>query len=384
MSNKKADVRFGDGSIRERIRKDGGVSYQARWHDGLKMRAKTFHGSIEQAEDFLRQRGRDVRTGKYVADEDVTLLQAVDEYLERAKVDRDWRTNTQATYRSVRDVFAEYPLAKMRLSDITTRHCQLWKNEMVKRYSPSRLIVVRAVVSGALSEAQRLGTIQINPMNGIRWPSPERREYSLWTQDQGREALLQSKGVLHTYYLVAMMTGMRPGEIRALLWTDINLDTGIIKVSSTMTRGVDYSNVRGDTTKGGSSRSVVITEAVIETLRAHKADQNTRRLRAEHWHNAGYVFDRGNGGPMPQQTIWRKHREFSARHGLPICRLHDLRHFAATAMFHAGVNIKVISETLGHKTVRTTEEVYAHVDEKQQREVADLMGEVLSLKRKVD
>lgn len=376
------DVKYGDGSIRIRTRKDGRISYQARWYDGRKMRAKTFHGSIEDAEDFLRKRARDVRSGRYVADEDVELLQAVDDYLARGE--RDWEPSTQATYQSVRKVIEKHSIASTRLSDITPRQCQLWIDELVSVYSPSRMVVVRALMNGVMKEAMRLGIINANPMHGVRMPSPKRREYDLWTPEDGRRALELSTGYLHTYYMLALTTGMRPGEIRALLWKDINLDAGVITVSATMTRDAKHSPIRGTTTKGGHSRKVLIPSEVVDELRSHRVRQAERQLKAEVWHDAGYVFDRGDGQFMPQQTIWRQHREFTKYYGLPQCRLHDLRHFAASTMFRAGIDIKVIAETLGHKTVRTTQEVYAHVDENQQREVADLMRSVLSLSKEAN
>lgn len=379
-----ADVKYGDGSIRIRERKDGGKSYQARWFDGLQMRAKTFHGSIEQAEDFLRQRGRDVRTGKYVADEDVTLTNAIDDYLRRGE--SRWRSNTRAVYRSIADQVAEHTIGKTRLSDITPRQCQAWMDELSKKYSPSRLTVVRAVVNGAIGEAMRLGVTQSNPMQGIRMPANKKREYSVWTPEQASRAIELSEGIepLHTYYIVALTTGMRPGELRALMWGDVDFENGRITVARTMTRGDGYEPIIGATTKGGRSRKVTVTDEVMDALRAHKRSQNERRLKAEYWHTANLVFDRGNGSPLPQQTLAKAHRAFAHKHGLPECRLHDLRHAAASILFQAGVPIKVISETLGHASVTITMDIYAHVDESQQREVAETMRSALALKRKAN
>lgn len=381
--NRPADVKYGDGSIRVRERKDGGISYQARWFDGLQWRAKTFHGSIEQAEDFLRLRGREIRTGRYVADEDVTLLEAVNDYIHRGR--SRWRTSTYAAYITIRDMLAKHQLSKTRLSEITPRQCQLWIDAMAKDYSASRMTVIRAVLNGALREALRLGVIHNNPMNGVRLPSQKKRDYDIWTPEQAKRAIAESVGkpILHVYYTLALTTGMRPGELRALTWDNVNLADGTITVAHTITRNEAYTPVLGTTTKSGRTRTIAISDGVVETLRAHRRTQVERQLKAEHWSPMTFVLDRGNGNFMPQQTFAKAHKRFCESVGLPVCRLHDLRHAAATMLFQAGVPIKVVSEILGHKSVTITMDIYAHVTETHKREVADTMAAVLNLERKV-
>lgn len=376
-------VRYGDGSVRERVRKDGGSSFNARWYDGLQWRSRTF-GTMEGAEDFLRQRGRDMRSGRYVADEDVILTAAIDDYLRRGET--RWRPITRANYGSIRDMIADTTLGSTRISEITPRQCQSWVDSLASTYGSHRIGVIRQVVSGALNEAMRLGLIHTNPMIGVRIPSPKRRVYTIWTIDDAQRALEAAADdpLLHPYYMLALFTGMRPGEMRALLWRDVDLDTGAITVGATMTRDANYASIRGDATKNGESRTVYVTPEVVAALKRHRARQNERRLAADAWHTAGYVFDRGNGVYLPQQTIHKRHKAFCVKHGLPECRLHDLRHFAGTMLLESGVDIKVVAETLGHRSDRTTREVYQHVSTKQRRDVADTLRELLTPERKAE
>lgn len=66
-----------------------------------------------------------------------------------------------------------------------------------------------------------------------------------------------------------------------------------------------------------------------------------------------------------------------SRAGLPRIRFHDLRHTAATLLLLQGVNVKVVSELLGHSSVAFTMDRYAHVLPSMQREAAEVMGEAL-------
>jgi integrase len=71
--------------------------------------------------------------------------------------------------------------------------------------------------------------------------------------------------------------------------------------------------------------------------------------------------DRGDGGPVHPVSLSHGFAAIAERAGLPDVRLHDLRHGFASALLKAGVNVKVVSEALGHSRTAFTMDVYAHV-----------------------
>jgi integrase len=152
---------------------------------------------------------------------------------------------------------------------------------------------------------------------------------------------------------------MRPGELRALTWADVDLERGIVTVRRTISRGADGSEVIANRTKTNQVRTIAIDAATVERLRWHKARQNERRLRSESWRPSGVVFDGGSGHFLYQGPWQRWHRLMCARVGVPVIRCHDLSHTAATLMVRAGLHPKMVAEILGHANIHHDGLVYA-------------------------
>jgi integrase len=89
------------------------------------------------------------------------------------------------------------------------------------------------------------------------------------------------------------------------------------------------------------------------------------------------VFTTFVGGPMTPNNLLRDLTRLAKKAGVPRIRVHDLRHTAATLMLKSGTPVKVVSETLGHASVRVTLDLYAHVLDEQRAEVAERMDDLL-------
>jgi integrase len=112
-------------------------------------------------------------------------------------------------------------------------------------------------------------------------------------------------------------------------------------------------------------------------------DQNARRLLlGEAWTDLDLVIDLGDGHPIPPDSISRDFYRLTRRLGIPRVRLHDLRHYFATALLAAGVHPKVTSESLGHSSVSFTMDTYQHLmpsmQETATRAIEDALGSVIA------
>lgn len=375
--HQRRDVRRGDGYITERATSTGEMRYQARWQDVGAWRSKTF-GTRDEAEDHLRTVGRLRRSGRYVAESQLTVNEAVAAYLERGK--KRWKTNTYATYSATHRIHIKPHLGKLRIVTITPLRVQHWVDTLAaKNLSAAVIENARVVLNGACKDAVRLGVIPSNPVTGAYLPARERHTYQVWSADNVRAVMHECSGDIRmrTYYAVALTTAMRPGEIRALKWSDINLDKGRLTVARTITRDERGRQVMGTTTKTGRSRTIALPASTVGALKSLRIWQAERRLAARRWGKEDLVFDRGDGNILPQKTVDRAHKRISADANVPIIRVHDLRHTAATLLLEAGTHVKVVADLLGHSSVSITLDTYSHPGESIQREATNVLGDIL-------
>jgi integrase len=203
------------------------------------------------------------------------------------------------------------------------------------------------VMASSLKQAVRWQLIASSPAAGVTPPRIERP--SLRIPDAAEMRTLVNAAADTPYalpILLAATTGMRRGEIVGLRWGDVEGETLSIRQGKTAT----------------ARRTVHLPPSTVAALRRHRKEQAERRLLCgEAWQDADLVVDRGDGGSVDPDSLSHAFAAIAERVGLPEVRLHDLRHGFASALLRAGVNVKVVSEALGHSRTAFTMDVYAHV-----------------------
>lgn len=395
---KSRQVRRGDGYITLRRNKDGSISAQARWRDGKQWPAKTFREPLpmdassedveaaeqvvtELAEDHLRSLGRSRRSGGYTP-ATTRVADLVTEYVERGRRNGSgrWSATTYAGYKQIAKAHIVPRIGSTRIGDLSPAKVQQWINDLEDAgLHPSTIHNCRIVLNGACKRAVVLGMIPSNPVTSTSVPKRERTNIKTWSPEHVAKVmdLVNDNVFMFAYYSVAITTGMRPGEIRALKWSDIDFESGVVHCLRTMTRDENNATIIGDVTKTKRSREIAVPENTMHALASLKSEQNARRLAAARWSGLDIVFDRGDGNPMYQKALAKKHIGVCALADVPEVRLHDLRHTAASLMIRNGVNLKIVSEILGHSSISTTADIYSHVDIKMQRTATDALGSLI-------
>ena len=155
---------------------------------------------------------------------------------------------------------------------------------------------------------------------------------------------------------------MRRGEAIGLRWEDVDLDGQALDVAQQITEVRGKSVVGTPKTKRGA-RLVPIDPATATLLGTHRDRQVAERAAwAGAWHDSGLVFTREDGTALRPEYATRHFQALAARAGLPTIRLHDLRHTNASLALDAGVDIKIVSERLGHSQIGVTADLYTHVN----------------------
>jgi integrase len=184
----------------------------------------------------------------------------------------------------------------------------------------------------------------------------------------------------YALYYLAIVTGMRQGELLGLKWKNVDLDKGIIKVNQNLKRLPNGKLVFGKPKTKTSIRSITIGRETIEVLK----EQNERIKREREdvrvkylWKEMDMVFPSTIGTPIDPTNILKKFRQALKKVGLPRLRFHDLRHTSASIMLNNGVDVLVASRRLGHAKPSITLDVYGHLLTSVQTEVAKKIDEIL-------
>lgn len=174
--------------------------------------------------------------------------------------------------------------------------------------------------------------------------------------------------------MMALMTGMRRGELLALRWADVNFEQGTVFVHRTIALLAPYGYVESEPKTKAGRRRVVLPDVAVEALKRHQVQQKLRQTAAgDQWKDKGIVFCNRHGDFLALTTLREQFDRLLTQAGLPHMRFHDLRHSAATILLVAGIHPKVVQERLGHSKISMTPDTYSHVLPSMQREAAKKM-----------
>jgi integrase len=178
---------------------------------------------------------------------------------------------------------------------------------------------------------------------------------------------------LHPLWRLLVTSGLRRGEALALRWSDVDLEAGRLAIRRSRTlAGYEVVEVG---TKTGRDRSVSIAQSTAAALRRQAQQQAADAAEWQAaWIGSGYVFTRENGEPWHPDRITKLFNAAVKATGLPVIRLHDLRHSYATLALRAGVHPKVVQESLGHATIAMTMDTYSHAIPALQESAAELIA----------
>ena len=307
-----------------------------------------------------------------------TVGQFLMRWLEASDPSRRPRTNKR--YRELIGLQILPQIGRIPLSKLTPLDVQGVYGEMLKKgLSPTTVRQVHAILHKAFKTAVGWNLMYRNPTDYAERPRVEYKETQVLTGEQVRSFLEVAKGTRYEALVVlAVTTGMRQGELLGLRWQDVDLEAGIVHIRHAMQRieGV-WRFVEPKSAK--SRRQIALAPMAVEVLRGHRTNQIEERLRrGAVWQDLDFVFCNELGRPIEVSNLtYRYFRPQLKKAGLPIIRFHDLRHTAATLMLEASVDVKLVSEMLGHSQTAFTMDRYQHVALEMQRKAIGQLESVL-------
>lgn len=271
-------------------------------------------------------------------------------------------------YRHIIPALGEIPLNQLTEADLQQFYCQLKSQGRLNRtelYGPS--LSDRSVrgchitCRAALAQAVEEGLIPINPASGCKLPGEGKREVRVLTREEMQRLLIQAKADgCYELLLLELSVGLRRGELLALQWDDLDLETGELRVSRQVSR------VRGKLTVSrpktdAALRTIVLSPAVTEQLRRYRECATSRWM---------FPSPKKEDSPRDPAAVRKLLSRVLERAGCPKIRFHDLRHTFVTTALEYGMDVKTLSAVVGHRSSSTTLNVYTHVTESMERQAA--------------
>lgn len=231
------------------------------------------------------------------------------------------------------------------------------------------------VLNLALRQAVRWQQLPANVAQTVRSPRVPKTEMNVWKPEQVQRFLDTARSHrLAPLFLLAIATGMRKGELLALQWEDLDLETGELTVQRNLVKDEAGRYVLGLPKTDAGTRRILLADDMVATLKAHRAAERRvgRTPRPQ-----DFVFTASSGNHVQHRQLDKAFHRLTDSASLPRIRFHDLRHTAASLIIRQGVPAKVVADRLGHADVRFTLQVYTHVYDDQRAAAALPMSQLL-------
>ena len=242
-------------------------------------------------------------------------------------------------------------------------------------------------VSVILNYAVKKRIITYNPCVTVDYPEARETEREIYTTEEVKKLLGlmwedgEDKRPFAVFFMLAAYTGCRKGELLGLEWKDVDFLNDVISIR----RAYYYSSAEHtsytDTPKTKKSqRSLKLPACVMEALRELRAWQDRQReVCGGSWVETDRLFTSLDGSPMATTAPYHYLQSFNKRNGFRKATVHSFRHFNASALIDAGVDVVTVQTALGHSTAATTLNIYSHAFSNAQTRAMEAIADAINL-----
>ncbi|MFI4971032.1 MAG: tyrosine recombinase XerC [Hyphomicrobiales bacterium] len=284
-----------------------------------------------------------------------------------------------SNYKSVADnhivpVLGHKKVVDLRVTDVD----RLLSKKTDSGLSVSTVRRIRSVFAQCLDQGVRWGVVNQNVATLSRAPREARKEGRTLTPDQAKHLIEYLEGKRNeALWALMLSTGLRRGEALGLMWKDFDREAGVLRVRRALKREGGQLVV-SDTKTARSRRAVNLPTSMLELLLVHEQRQLLeKQALGRSWTDSGHIFVSSVGTPIDPRNLYREFQKICQDAGLGAWHPHELRHSAASLMLAQGVKIQVVSQVLGHASIRMTADVYGHILDPDREEAAKAMGTML-------
>nr|BBH95174.1 site-specific integrase [Thermogemmatispora argillosa] len=253
-------------------------------------------------------------------------------------------------------------LGSIRLEQLSPQMVQKFYVQKLQALSPKTIRDIHGVLHRALQTAVDWKMLAWNVCDVVRPPRLGRAKRKALSLEEVHRLLEAARGHrLEPMIILALVTGMRRGELLALTWGDIDWKARSVEVCKTVEYFPHVGYVEDEPKTEAGKRHIILPVFAMELLKQHRAKQEeAKRVQSSKWQDHDLVFPNQRGGYLSPRYVEKTFGRLAKTAGLKVT-FHSLRHTASTLLRSMGVDIKVIQAMLGHSSIQVTADIYSHV-----------------------
>lgn len=342
------------------------------------IRRRGFKGKREALKEMAKLMN-ELEEGRYIDPSKVRILDFMQEWFEERKgnVEDETFERDYGLYRN----HISNGLSNIEIQKITPLMMQKLINSISKKLSASTVRIIYSLLKQTFDKAvSPYKMIKENPIIGITLPKRKKTSLNVWDENTIKAFIENAKNLKigHRYYrgyVIALLTGMRRGEILGLRWGDVDLENGLLFIRQIVSS--QTTKIKDRTKTEAGTRTVSIPNFLIEVLKEQKLQIESEKLiYEEEYGDYDLVMCTPKGTPICPKNFYRTFKEVCKRLELPIIRFHDMRHSHVTLLIAKNMNPKIISERIGHSDIKVTLDTYSHILPSMQQEVVNTLDKV--------
>lgn len=302
----------------------------------------------------------------------------------------------ESTYSTYIEMYRKHikgsEIAGIKLDKLTANQLQGYYNrKTTEGYNAKTVKHMHVLINSALEKGVQLKFVRENVGRMVILPKKKLYEAKVLSASEVSKILKEAKeDELYPIIVLTIYTGLRKGEVMALKWENVNLAKREIKIEKSLCRVIkeigdegkkhyEYKLMEPKTEK--SKRTIPLMDMAIEALNLQKQRQDKLKEKYKTiYKDEGFVFARYDGRYLNQREFMNSYHDFLKKYGITDIRFHDLRHTFASLLLEAGESPKVIQELLGHSTITTTMDIYAHITKQGKENAVQKLEQLLQTK----
>ena len=232
-----------------------------------------------------------------------------------------------------------------------------------------------------LSVAVQLEVLDRNPMDRVTRPKVKKAKVKVLTEERALDLLRclaeEPNMCYRSAVLLALLCGLRLGEVGELKLSDVDWDRGTIDVSRALKYAPQAGNFTGDPKTESSQREIALPVGMMVMLHeTREYQEECRRLVPHLWQGEGWIVHAWDGRQLHHDTPSKWFRRFADAHGFQGVRFHDLRHTHASILLANNMDVVAVANRMGHSDASTTLRIYAHAFARRDYEAAQTFDRI--------